>query len=483
MMPPCPIETRRTPDGIVERRFDANGDGQADYVEIGPEDQRIAELALDTIGDGILDTHIRLDQTSPTAELLIILDSVPFELVADAWHRGRFRLFHPPVELLSTFPVMTDLALSELFGVSPCRGVESSYYDGKSVTTFTSVYFAGGNAPWLAGVPARLAPIEHGPVYLSPTLGLKREFEIIARALNRQNNVAGYSVATSALGSKHGYVGHHRGLVMLDRFCQALMQRFAGQLHITLLSDHGHNRSAGTYFDLKHHMRKIGYRPTSHLTAIGDVVIPAFSPVSCSAIYTAEPERVCADVVGFPAIDIAMHSPHANEIHVYSQSGFARIINRDGRYAYDALRGDPLQLGQIVSLLKHRGELDADGFADDSAWFSATADHVYPDPLARVWRAFNGLMIYPPQVLISTKEGHFCGNAFLSKRYPLVSAHGGLRREASIGFAMTTAGILPDILRMEDLIEDLEAMGLHPRAALPSSPSQDAAASATRPQR
>jgi hypothetical protein len=93
----------------------------------------------------------------------------------------------------------------------------------------------------------------------------------------------------------------------------------------------------------------------------------------------------------------------------------------------------------------------SDGSIADRDWFRATADHIYPDPLWRIWFAFNGLAQNSADVIVSLREGFFCGSRFFSALVDVASTHGALTRRGSTTFAMSNHTSLPPLLRVEDL--------------------------------
>ena len=445
--------------------YDSDGDGRGDYGEqIGP-DGRVAVLHFDTDHDGELDLQVDLDRidNSQCRELLIILDSVPFGLVRKFRDAGRFRLFHPPSAIVSPFPVMTDLCLAEFFGVSPCQGIESRYYDGHRLSNGYLTYFAEGNAPWLKMIDAYIWPINHSYIYLAPEPGFLHELHAIEQRLfrNDRDTVLGYSVGASAMGSRLGEAGHQQLLEYVDRFCQSIMQRTRGRLRITLMSDHGHNLIECTPISVHKELTALGYRESGALRRPADIVVPRFGPVTCAGVYTNQPQNVAADLVKIDGVDLAFYRD-GDEIVVHSSDGRALIERSRDRYRYVAEQLDPLQLLPVIEHLREESKLDAAGFVSDADWFQATADHVYPDPLHRLWRAFDGLLRNPPDVMVSLQDGHCYGTSFFNKFVQLKSAHGSLLRSSTHGFAMSTAGRLPEFVRMEDLARELENLGLQP---------------------
>ncbi len=463
MFPVVPTETRATLDG-VERRFDINGDGKIDYAErLGP-DGRITVLRFDTNADGDLDQEINRFAPGPDdRHLIIIVDSVPFGLMEGLWRDGRFRLFHPPSCTISPFPVMTDVSLAEFFGVSPCPGAESEFYDGAKLSEGYDNYANERNAIWLARTDYHMINFAHAIAYFYPHAWFDHELHYIQKYFQRsaKSPFIGYCVCTSALGAMLGRNGHLAGLIRLDRMCEQMMWQARGKLQITLLSDHGHNLVPSKRVPLTETLENAGYRITTRLKVRGDIVVPEFGIVTCAGIYTRDAEHVARDVVGIDGVEQAMYLGDNDSVVVLARCGArATISHANGKYRYVAQQGDPLNLMPIVKQL-----VDADGWIADAALFDATKSHEYPDAVHRVWRAFHGLMAHPPDVMLAVSDGWHCGSKFMTDVLDLQAAHGNLGRPSSNGFVMTTMGHVPGITRMEDLAAALRILGvpLNPR--------------------
>jgi len=466
LFPLAPAERRDSPGGI-ERLYDVNGDGRADYAETLPHgpDARVAVLRFDLNGDGDLETEV--DWATAAAgpdvrHLIIILDSVPYAMVREHWEQGRFRLFDPPSRVISPFPVMTDPCLAEFFGVSPCPGVEALHHDGRGLRGGTGAYLRGGNSPWLAFVDYRLGPGAHAYAYLWPGLWYDHDLGRIQRGFERSQAplYVGYAMSTSALGAQRGRNGHQVALVKLERLCRQIVYQTRGHVQITLLSDHGHDLVRSQRLALDQHLRRCGWNVTGELRRPEDVSVPQFGAVTCAALYTRWPEAVARDAVGFAGVDLAAYLDADDGVIVLNRNGRARIERAANGFRYVREFGDPLVLAPILDELRRAGQLTDDGSVADDVLFAATTEHVYPDPLHRLWRAFHGLFVHTPDVLLSIHEGWHVADAFFSDVLGPASSHGALSAASSTAFVMTTAGELPAVLRMEDLAAELRELGV-----------------------
>ena len=465
-MVPFAVESRT--GGGTDRLYDTDRSGQADYAEVLSPDGMVIALRYDTTGDGALDLDIDLDEArkEDCRHLIIIVDSIPFTMVRDLWHKGRFRLFHPPGRVISPFPVMTDLCLSELFGTTPCPGVESEYYDGRTLMNGYLVYASEGNVPWQRHVDYHLSSVAHAVAYLGPREWYGHELRRIQELFmeSAQARFAGYIVGTSALGARLGRNGHQEGLIQLDRFCQWITFKTRGRTHITLLSDHGHNLVRSERIPLPNILEEFGYRVRRTLEKPGDVVVPEFGMVTCAAIHTRDPELVAGDVVGVEGVELTAYCDARDRVVVMSREGRAEISRSPAGFRYARDYGDPLRLEPILADLAACGKADGDGFVGDEVLMDATLGHVYPDVVYRLWRAFHGLTEHTPDVLVSIRDGWHCGSPAMSNLVQLRAAHGSLRQSSSSGFSMTTAGVLPGVVRMERLAGRLEALDVPARS-------------------
>ena len=465
LFPMTAMSIDRDPTGAEVRCYDHSGDGHADWCEHRDNNGLLCRLTGDGDGDGTFEQTIAWPPTAtaePLPQLVIILDSVPYEMVKQAWQHGRLRMFPPPSRIISPFPVMTDVALSDFFQVTPCPGIEAAYYDGHQLTDGYDVYSRWANSCWYDQVDYALRPLAHVSAYTKPHPWFEHELAQIQKLFDGGNQrVIGYVVGSSALGSQYGRNGHQLALVILDRFCQELIYRHRGRLQITLLSDHGHSLEPGRRIPLTQVLTEMGYRLRDRLEQPRDVVLPQFGLVTCAALYTKRPAQLAADVVGVEGVELAAYRTNDDQVTVLNRSGQAQISrDANGRYCYQALRGDPLRLAPILADLAAQGQLDEQGFVDDQVLFAATVEHVYPDAVHRLWRAFHDLTEHTPDVLLSLSDDWHSGAAEMTDWIILSGAHGNLRPASSSGFVTTTADPLPPVIRMHDLADQLQRVGL-----------------------
>jgi hypothetical protein len=109
--------------------------------------------------------------------------------------------------------------------------------------------------------------------------------------------------------------------------------------------------------------------------------------------------------------------------------------------------------------LRAAGEVGPDGAVSDDALFAATWDHVFPDPVARLWHAFHTVAETTPDLIVNLRDGWCHGSKFFHTMVgTMASTHGSLNRVNSTTFAMTMLGELPPVLRARDVLPALERL-------------------------
>ncbi len=484
--------------------FDIDRDGRDDYwQDVGADGRKVA-LRFDDDRDGEPDTTVRLETGLAADDLhvVIVLDGVPFDVFAGLYDRGRFRLFAPPSRLISVFPAMTDLALARVFDAGPCLGYEALYYDHarNRLSDGQGVYLSGANAPWTPAVDYRCRTNWDSLAYLDPKAVWRHELEGITRTVAAANDgrVTVYTVATAGLATRGGRQAVVDYLAMVDALCERITYQRRGRVRFTMLADHGHGLTPCRRVSFADALRRAGFRVAKSIKDDRDVVMPAFGLVTSLAVHTRSPQAAADVLLTQEGIDLVMYPAPAEEgpaVVVRSADGEARIMcstdratgvgpvrapvgNRchtlgddrsgDDRYIYLSLTGDPLRLLPILDRLRADGLVAGDGSVADRDWLASTADHVYPDPLHRIWSAFQpgDLVENPADLLVSLKEGYACGSKFFAALVKVESTHGSLARGSSTTFMASNAVQLPPALRVDEVSEYL-TQPPEPSLALP----------------
>ena len=457
-----PEEPRQQPtaEGDTLLAYDMQGSGKPDYTQRLHAGRKTV-LYFDDAHDGQMEEEVRIDRPDPAwPHYEIILDGVPYRLVAELWDQGHFRLFPRPSKVISTFPSMTDLALSRLMHTAPCLATEASYFDREAnrVQGGTGTYNAGGNSPWLDAVTYSASDAMGARPYLDPAGLFAKELREMRVAFDqvKTGTASGYSVGSAGLGTRGGEAAIREYLLTLDRFCERLVYDRRGRVRITLTADHGHSLTRSARVSFKNQLAGAGFRQADNLRSPNDVVEIEYGLVTCAQFFTTQPAAVGGALVGHRAVDLVVY-PEGDAIVVRNATDLARIGRRANGYTYAPEHGDPLRLLPIVDALRRAGKVNADGVIDDAALFAATVNHDYPDALQRIWTCFHGLMQKPPDVIASLREG-YCHGYWLFEYGvgKVASTHGALDAINSTTFVMSTTGPLPEALRIEDVLPAID---------------------------
>lgn len=419
---------------------------------------RVIALAYDDDRDGEPEVRIDLpDDRGP--HYLILLDGIPYRLVRQLYDQGHFRLFHRPTKLLSCFPSMTDLAFCRMFGIDGPKGYQALWYDRKRRKRSHGKwnYLTEKNAPWQKHIDYRAPMILDAIGYVTPGFLFRRERDGLDRLFKfkrgRTGTVIGYSVGTATIGTRKGEKGLVKCLKRIDALCEKLIYQHRGRCLITIAADHGHNLTASKYFQVSNALKQAGFKPSKRLKKPRDVVCIEFGLVTYSAIYTDQPEKVADALLERDPIELAIYPerPDGGWIVVRDRTGTARIGKTQRGYVYRIEKGDPLKLKPVIDRLTQSGKVTPAGEIDDRSLFVATVDHEFPDPLARIYRAFNGLAELPADIIVTLKDGWFCGAKDLARSVSVASTHGSLNQANSATFVMSMIRELPGAVRISEL--------------------------------
>jgi hypothetical protein len=141
-----------------------------------------------------------------------------------------------------------------------------------------------------------------------------------------------------------------------------------------------------------------------------------------------------------------------DRVIVRDHTGLAEIEFRPGRYKYTPQSSDVLRYASVLDRLREDGKIDGDGFIADADWFNATVDADFPDAPHRLWEAFHGQCVSPPDVMLTIRDGFCSGHTTFQKFITMASTHGGLNQINSATFLLTMTGRASKPLRSADII-------------------------------
>jgi hypothetical protein len=241
----------------------------------------------------------------------------------------------------------------------------------------------------------------------------------------------------------------------VERLCLRILYERQGAVKISLLADHGHNLVESKNISLADPLKKAGYHVAGHIDGNRDVVLEINGLVTYAAVRTVEPEAVAKVLAAQPQIELAMYLD-GDRVIVRNSCGSATVECKNRRVRYVPIDADILNYASVVDALKSAGKADADGFASDEDWFAATLDHEFPDAPRRVWDAFHGTVVHPPEVMLTLKDGYCAGLPEYEKFITMASTHGGLNQLNSATPIMSMTGRVKGPLKSKQVLSVLE---------------------------
>lgn len=465
-----PLQTHMLGNSGHITSFDMDKDGQADYWQRFDRGGRKVELSFSQQSSEPNEV-VQLDRltSQEVPHFIVALDGVPYELVEELYQQGRFRLFYPPSRVVTCFPGMTNPAFQQIFGGEKPIAYESEYFDRKRnhLISGNDLYLSGQAANWAKSLDYRCSPNLDALSYIKPDMVFKYELQQITDVSRKaQKDTRIYLVATAGLGTRGGREAILKYLRTIDQWCEQIVYERRGRVKISLLADHGHSASGQGRASFKKLLKENGYCLRDRLEKASDVVTVEFGLVSYAAYYTDGPAGVATALLTDPRTILACYplvkertAADGLDVVVQTTDGKATVRKKQSRFGYEVEYGDPLELSDIIEQLRRKGRIDSDGFIDDRAMFEATLNHTYPDPLRRVWQAFNGLVEKPADLVICLKDGWAHGSGlFYSVIGKVASTHGSLNQSNSVTFAMTMLGELPPALRLEEVMPNLKKL-------------------------
>jgi len=410
--------------------------------------------------------------SSASRRLVIILDGVPYQTIADLRAEGRFRRFKNPTRMISMFPSLTNVAMIEILQAEDSPGYEDHYYDREQNRLLGAIQDRLSGGKFIRGTFRQTfdyhAPAFEGSLaYVAAPLGAitvaQLDLSAFRKAFRKSDAplFVAYIGETDSLAHLGGKKPLKALLRSLDRTVEELISESNGRLEVEMFSDHGNNYADYTEVKLNDAINSAGFKTEKSLKHPNSVVLPKYGLVGASTLYTYPENRarlaeVCAKAKG---VDFAVYQSGevdgagAGEdvIELISARGRARV-SRDGeRFRYEDMGGDPLGLLPIIEQLKLSRRVDANGFASREDWWQATMRHRYPDPLRRLFDGFSKYVKNRADVIVSYEDGYMLGSPFLSVFAQMVATHGNLLSGETQGFAMSTRQELGEAVRGYEL--------------------------------
>lgn len=456
-------------DGLMDSwHFASPHDDKADFLEIDSDhDGQVDRLQFRNPDITTLDISNAETDISGRKKLAVCLDGVPYEVMAKLWDQGFFREFSRPAKVISVFPSVSDVALSEVLHAEKVPGYENLYFDVQRNKTAGGAMSTVSKAriPYLEILDYDEPGIFKGLAYILPIKTYRAD---LGRFLKRYtSSTRGYYKAhlcsTDSIChvmTPNEFAGYLREV---DALLRDIFLQHQGSLDLVVFSDHGNSQVPSQRLDIEHFLAEAGYHLESSLRSQRSVVIPGFGLVGVLAVYCS-PENIAGLAQLFnrrEGVDFCAFLDQG-AVRITSSRGTARILaDASGdRLKYERVDGDPLDLSRIWTQLLRQEQVDSHGFVQAGVWFKATAEHEFPDAINAIFRGVNNHVTNRASLLVSLKDGYHYGSSFFNKLVTLRSTHGSLRKTSMTGFVMRNGPMSQKIVPARDVLSGLSSATL-----------------------
>jgi hypothetical protein len=442
--------------------YDVHHRGRPDFALLSNPSGRVESVAYDDAGNG------RFNRIYPLAEyanddvphLIILLDSIPYHSMVERYEAGGFRWCDPPQKVIPPFPSLTEICYSRLLGAPPLPGFVDDYYerdDHAQADTMWQRLLDGYREPWERRLDYDMSMYQSGLAYLHPRDWYQAELALAKKAFDQKPSrvTVVYFASASGMLSKYGRDGLQQVLDGVEQMCVQILYERQGAVKITLMADHGHNLKATTNVDLAPFLQKAGFHVADQLRSPSDVVLELQGLVTYVGVRTNNAAPVAAALTACPQVNLAIFQDGARLI-VRSARGAAAIEQHQHKLRYLPIDDDVLDYEPVITRLREARKVDADGFIADDDWFNATLDLEYPDGPRRLWDAFHGSVVDPPEIMLTLRDGYAAGRKEFEKFISMASTHGSLNQINSATFVMSMTGRVDKPLKTGQVLAVIE---------------------------
>jgi hypothetical protein len=373
------------------------------------------------------------------------------ELHRQAFNEGYF----PVSRNVSTFPSISDVAWTDIFGGQPLPGYQRTYFSA-AANSLLSVNPIASSMEYERQMNCELEKgFLRAMSYASPLHIFKYEMRELGNNFLQSTNATGtyYAYLRSTDDAQHLSKDIFAVLCTLDEGLNELRRRYRAcegrELEVLILSDHGNNHaSAGHRVEVSAFLKKAGYRISRSITSPKDVVLPTAGIESWVEIHNAPAgtESLVQLLWHLRGVDVvtARLPGETNRFVVVNSKGERATIDwnvEKNSFRYSPETGDPINYLPVVETLSRKNLLEADGFASANAWMTETLTHRYPLALERIARGHTQTTLNPATILISLDNDFVHASWLLKKGSELVKfggTHGGLDDLNSNGILLSS---------------------------------------------
>jgi hypothetical protein len=444
-----------------EIRYDVNGNGISDFALQADANDNMSILAYDNDEDGRYERIYNINDYAPedVPHLIILLDSIPYQCVAEKYLAGHFKWFPPPQKVISPFPSLTDVVFNRLVHAPPRAGTNNRHYDHRINGMSTSYWnqMKGIKQPWQRYLDYSTPFLTMGLGFMKPREVYQGELERIKQILDQSPNQVTlvYDASSAGMVCKFGKQGADECLDKLERLCLKLLWERQGAIKISISADHGHNLIRSEFISLQDILDDAGFTVTDKIESNTDIVIDAEGLCNYAGIHTRKPSLVADVLLKVPQTQLTLYM-EGDRVIIRDARGSAAIEKKGGKLRYIPIDSDVLNYLPVIETLTESAKADPEGFISYNDWFGATVDHEWPDAPPRIWDAFHGIVVCTPDLMVTIHDGYHNGFTLFESFIDMASVHGGLNQINSATFLLSMTGRAIRPLRTHEVLEIIE---------------------------
>lgn len=464
---PLTLSTFRETDQYSYLSFDTNGDSLIDYVQRLDRGKGWKDVFyLDLDHDGIFEEEVDFNKmhAGNLVHIVFAADGFPFRIMKQLRREGYFRLFRSVGKMIAPYPSLTGVSWPKILGHESPPGYETDYYNPEKNRMEEQ---PGGHV--FRQDNEIISSFQHARAYVQLKSYARSEMKDryrVALEKRGEKTILLYFLSPDAAGHRADQEAYRQILIGIDRLIEQIFHAYRCRCRLTILSDHGNNRVQGKYVDLIGPLEAAGYHATDLIESERDFVVPRLGMIGVAAFYTDQGnlEPMASILSKLKGVNFCVY-PGNGVIHVVSSKGVARVEWRKHRfkhdflgilsflfargfdYLYDPVTADPLHL---LPVIEHASKLETNRFCPEGAWFMATENHKFPDPLRRLVDALQNNVKYPASLLVDLADGSF----FSGKLHYLAKSagtHGNLGSASSLGMIGSNWRDVPPATRADDV--------------------------------
>ncbi len=407
---------------------------------------------------------------STKKHVIVCVDGVGYSTIMKMREEGHFKLFQKPSRMISPFPTLTNLSLSEIMnpvGAREAVGYEDNYFDTKENKMRGGLFDRFNESSFIKGTFRELfdyhpSAIKSGLGYALPPLSTYVEslsdVFMLKQKIKASNEPVffAYTGATDSLSHLGGEKMVRGFLRYLDSSLTDVVRESKGNIKVTIFSDHGNHYRKYKRAGIKDSINKAGFKIESKIENDKSVVIPQFGLIGCALLFSKEKneEELARVVSTVKGVDFTAYE-EKGIVYLISSDGAATIERKGDSFNYKTMKGDPLGLLKIENELVKQGKVNEEGFISDTDWFEASCESEKPDAIKRVYYGVSSLVSNRASVIVNFEDGYYSGSKMFDIFSFLQATHGNLGKEQSLGFVMETERDLPDYIRAENLWKEI----------------------------